>query len=105
MKRALVGVVSAALLFPSLAACGGDDDFCEVGGDLDSSDMDPSDPAAAKDTMQELADQAPDEIKDDFEVMVEQLELVESDPTSIDAAAMQEAVENITTWGQENCEA
>ncbi|GAA1145403.1 hypothetical protein [Ornithinicoccus hortensis] len=103
-KRALVGVASAALLFPTLAACGGNDDFCEVGEDIDSSMFDPNDPAAAKDTMQDLADQAPDEIKGDFEVMVEQLELMESDPASIDTAALSEAAENITTWGEENCE-
>lgn len=104
MKRAFAGVLSAALLFPTLAACGGEDDFCEVGADLDSADIDPSDPASAKETMQELADQAPDEIKGDFDVFIEQLELAESDPASIDAAAMQGAVENITAWGEENCE-
>ncbi|USQ78454.1 hypothetical protein [Ornithinimicrobium faecis] len=105
MKRLMTGVVAAAMLVPALTACGGDDaqEFCEAGEELDSAAFDVSDPDAAKDLLQDLADQAPDDIKGDFDTMVEQLELASSDPASIDTTAVTEASANIEEWTTENC--
>lgn len=105
MKRLMTGVVAAAMLVPALTACGGDDakDFCEAGGELDAAAFDVSNPDAAKDMLQDLADQAPDDIKGDFDTMVEQLELASSDPASIDTTAVTEAATNIQEWTTENC--
>jgi predicted small lipoprotein YifL len=96
MKRAVGAVLSAVLLVPSLAACGGNA-LCEV------PDVDTSDAAAVREALDGLVDDAPEEVRDDLEVMVEQLELAESDPASIDVEAMTTASENLTRWEAENC--
>ncbi|MCK0114139.1 hypothetical protein MWU75_18530 [Ornithinimicrobium sp. F0845] len=99
MKRVMTGVVAAALMVPALTACGGSDDFCEAA----PQDIDTSDPAAMQEALEGIADQAPDEVRDDVDVIIEQLRLVEEDPASIDVDAVNTAVENLTTWEEENC--
>lgn len=98
-KRALVGVASAALLFPSLAACGGGNDFCEQAPDVDASD-----PGAVGDALEGLVDDAPEEIKDDLQVMVDEFNKFEEDPTTVDAEALTEASNNLVAWTNENCD-
>ena len=99
MKRVMTGVLAAALLAPALTACGGDSDFCEAA----PNDIDTSDPAAMQKALEDIADEAPDEVRDDVDVIIEQLKLVEEDPASIDVDAVDTAVENLTTWEEENC--
>lgn len=98
MKRALSGVLAAALMVPALTACGGNS-FCDAAPE----DIDMNDPAAVKQALEDVVDEAPDEIKDDVEVVIEQLGLVESDPASIDVDAVTEATDAITAWEEENC--
>lgn len=99
MKRVMTGVLAAALMVPALAACGGNDDFCEAAPE----DIDTSDPAAMQEALEDIADQAPDEVRDDVDVIIEQLRLVEEDPASIDVDAVNTAVDNLATWEEENC--
>lgn len=99
MKRLMTGLVAAALLVPSLTACGGDSDFCDAA----PQDIDTNDPAAMQKALEDIADEAPSEIKDDIDVVVEQLKMVEEDPANIDVEAVSTAVDNITTWEEENC--
>lgn len=105
MKRLMTGVVAAAMLVPALTACGGDEasDFCDAAADLDTAAFDMSDPEGATGILQDLADEAPDDIKGDFDTLIEQLDLATSDPASIDATAAQESSTNITSWMSENC--
>lgn len=103
MKRVMTGVVAAALLVPSLAACGGgdDSDFCEYGSDLDIAS---ADSAEVKEELQKAADAAPDEIKDDIQLVVDSLDAMESgDMENLDQDGLMEASTNITNWVSENC--
>jgi len=92
-----------------LSACGGSDD----GDDDSQSATDPSEDAfcsEAKDivgsgeipdqeTVQKLADAAPDEIADDFQVLADAMREFESaKPADVKAAQA-----NIQSWGDEHC--
>lgn len=99
MKRKLTGLLAAALMVPTLAACGGNDDFCDAA----PTDIDTNDPAAMQEALEDIADQAPDEVRDDIDVIIEQLRLVEEDPANIDVDAVNTAVNNLTEWEEENC--
>ncbi|WP_109473548.1 hypothetical protein [Ornithinimicrobium cavernae] len=99
MKRVMSGVLAAALLVPALTACGGGNSFCDAAPE----DVDTNDPAAMQAALEEVADEAPDEIRDDVDVIIEQLRLVEEDPTSIDVDALNTAVAELTAWEEENC--
>lgn len=100
MKRILAGFATAGLLTVGLTACGGDNALCDA--DIDEASA--SDPAAALDTLREYRDDAPSEIQGDFDTLIEALEATESgDLEGLDPAALNESVENITTWEQENC--
>ena len=98
MKRIMTGVVAAALMVPSLTACGGNS-FCDAAPE----DIDTNDPAAMKKAIEDIADEAPDEIRDDIDVIIKQLDLVESDPASIDVDALTKATDELTKWEEENC--
>ncbi len=83
MKKLATGMVGALLLLTSLTACGGDDggggssssgDYCddlksaqekfESLGELDSGDF-----GEATDTLQQLGDEAPDDVADDWKIL------------------------------------
>lgn len=113
MKK-LAGIATSAVFAAAmLGGCGGDSDFCSEAKDIlegSSTAVDPTDPDALQKTADqfgELADNAPDEIKDDFTVMADQLQAVaEGDPEAIaelDPEALTEAGTNIQKWGDENC--
>lgn len=99
MKRIMTGVVAAALMIPSLTACGGGDSFCDAA----PSDLDVNDPAALKTAFEDIVDEAPDEVKDDVEVIIEQLGAIEEDPTNLDVDAMTKATDELVKWEEENC--
>lgn len=99
MKRVMTGVVAAALLVPALTACGGSNDFCNAAPE----DIDTNDPAAMQAAFEEIRDDAPDEIRDDVDVIIEQLGLIEEDPASIDITAMTDAADALVEWEEENC--
>ncbi len=102
MRRAGMALAAAIMAAGTLSACGGgDDEFCEVGDDFDASSM--SSPEDATKALDEMADKAPDEIKDDIETVRDGMEKAQDDPASIDSDAMMKSAENIQDWGQENC--
>lgn len=116
MKLYQSAVVSTALCAGMVAGCGGgDDDFCDAatGEDISLfSSVDPNDPNSlneAADRLDELAGDAPDDVKGDLEVARDafrQLAEADGDPEAlaeIDAAALTEAGTNIQTWEEENC--
>jgi hypothetical protein len=94
MKKYAAFAASVAISGAMLVGCGGEDDFCGdaediVGGSIPSGDQ-----------LQELADAAPDEIQDDFQVLAD----ANADPASADQAAITEASDNIAAWGEDNCD-
>lgn len=95
MKKYAAFAASVAISGAMLVGCGGDDDFCDAGEDIIGSSEAPS-----ADQLQDLADEAPDEISDDIQLIVD----AQADPASADPAALTEASDNITAWGEENCE-
>lgn len=99
MKRLMTGVVAAAMLVPALTACGGDSDFCSAAPE----DVDVSDPASMKTALEDIVDDAPDDVRGDVEVLIEQLGAFEEDPTSVDTDAMTEAADNLAQWEEDNC--
>ena len=92
MKKYAAFAASVAIGAAALVGCGGEDDFCGQAEDIAAN--------SGADTMQKLADEAPDEIADDFQVIADSLE----DPTSADQGAVQEAESNIQAWGDDNCD-
>lgn len=103
MKRKFAGLLTAALMtVPMLTACGGS------GGNTDAickadADFDPSDPAAAVEAIDKMKADAPADIKDDLEVLSEQLKLAQSDPTKMDVDAVGKASDALIKWSAENC--
>lgn len=116
MKKYAAFAASVAISGAMLVGCGGDDDFCDSVSqdDFDMfTNLDPNDPDAmseAADRLDELAADAPDDVKGDFEAAAEgfrQIADAEGDPAAlqeIDSEALTTAGENITSWGNENCE-
>ena len=92
MKKYAAFAVSVAIGAAALVGCGGEDDFCGQAEDIAAN--------SGTDSLQELADEAPDEIADDFQVMADAME----DPASADQGAVQEAQHNIEEWGNDNCD-
>lgn len=108
-KRLLTGVLGAALLVPALTACGGGDAqaFCDIGAESDPGEF-MDDPAAMEDAMQEMRDNAPDEISDDVNTVLDAFDEMQEDPSameSMDLEEMEAASDRVDTWIQENCEA
>jgi hypothetical protein len=95
MKKYAAFAASVAISAAALVGCGGEDDFCGDAEDIVGANQIPS-----GDQLQELADSAPDEIQDDFQVLADANE----DPTSADPAAVEEASANIQSWGEDNCD-
>lgn len=101
MRRTLSALCAAGLLSLSLTACGGDD-FCEA-GDEALGDVDMGDPNSTIEALESLRDDAPSEIQDDIDVIIEQTQLAMDDPASVDVDAITEAGDNLGTWQEENC--
>ncbi|MDN5852935.1 MAG: hypothetical protein L0K86_08825 [Actinomycetia bacterium] len=104
MRRAGLALAAAIMAAGTLSACGGGDDFCEVGSDLES--FDPSS-SGTQDALDEAVDAAPDEIKGDVETLRDFLkDYDEENPeASADAAAeVGPAAENVQNYVSENCE-
>lgn len=100
MKRWTTGVLAAALMVPTLSACGGgDSDFCDAA----PADIDTNDPAAMRDAIEDVKDDAPDELQDDLDVIVTELDKFEEDPASVDATALTDAADALIAWEEENC--
>ncbi|HYJ69520.1 MAG TPA: hypothetical protein VEX15_17845 [Nocardioidaceae bacterium] len=72
----------------------GDDAFCDEAEDIVGSGQVPD-----QETIQKLADEAPDEISDDFQILADAMRA----PQSADQAAVQEAQANTQSWGDEHC--
>jgi len=114
MKRLAIALAAAAMGVPVLVACGGSSDFCETGEEefaggsaLNPADL--GDVATIREKFEALRDEAPEEIRDDFDVIVdgmEQLEGAAEDPASaadFDSAAYTESLQNIEQYVDENC--
>lgn len=104
MRRAGMAAAAAIMAVATLTACGGGDDFCEVGSDLDSFDPGSSE---VKDAMDDAVDAAPDEIKSDVETLRDFMD--EYDPENPEASAdmaadVQPAAENVSNYVSENCD-
>jgi hypothetical protein len=95
MKKYAAFAASVAISAASLVGCGGgDDDFCGTSEDLEGQQEMPS-----SQELQDIVDDAPDEIRDDVQTVFDALE----DPASADQAEAEEAGENIDAWIDENC--
>ena len=134
MKTRLGWVAAVALIASVLTGCGGGsaEDFCKTFEEFDSQDTSGLSTADSLDQFDELVDNAPDEIKDDVEVVNEEFqkirEAIEDTDVDLDAAAedlsaedqaalgealqsadvdqekISSATENIDTWAADNCE-
>ena len=85
----------------ALTACGGgSDDLCDVTKKLQETS--PSDPSLDElaDAFSKMADAAPDEIKDDLELIAEGFE----DPTGADSAELTEAAARVDAYLSEECD-
>lgn len=94
MKKYAAFAASVVIGSVALVGCG-EDDFCGEAEDIAGTSGIPD-----KGTIQELADKAPDEISDDFQVVADAM----NDPQSADQGAVQEAYDNIAAWGDDNCD-
>lgn len=103
MQRIATAALAAMLIVPALAGCGSANDtsFCDAAPD----DIDVTDPVAMQQALEEIADEAPGEIRDDVDVIIAQLTLMEEDPEAIDVDALGRAVAEISAWEEKNCQA
>lgn len=106
MKKYAAFAASVAISAATLVGCGGDDDFCDAApSGLESPDV------SDTDSMQNLADElddvagdAPDEIKGDVETVADAFRAIaDGNMGDIDQGAIQEAATNISDWEDENC--
>ena len=134
MKTRLGWEAAVALSASVLTGCGGGstEDFCKTFEEFDTQDTAGLSTADSLDQFDELVDNAPDEIKDDVEVVSEEFqkirEAIEDTDVDLDAAAedlsaedqealgealqsadvdqekISSATENIDTWAADNCE-
>lgn len=96
MKKYAAFAASVAIGAAALVGCGGgDEDFCGQSEDLEGQQEMPS-----SDELQDIVDDAPDEIRDDVQTVFDAIE----DPATADQAAVTEAGDNIDAWISENCE-
>ncbi|UYM07256.1 hypothetical protein [Solicola gregarius] len=108
MRRAGMAAAAAIMAVATLTACGGGDDFCDVGKDVNTADFEPGSDEA-KDLMDEAVDKAPDEIKDDMETLRDVAGIDTSDPEAMEdaqdlAADAGPAAENVGNYVDENCD-
>lgn len=106
-KRLFTGVLGAALLVPALTACGGDDAqaFCDK---IQEQDVNASDMDEMAEVMEDLRDDAPSEISDDVDLVVDAFNQLQEDPSAVedlDEEELMAASERLADWEQENCEA
>ena len=134
MKTRLGWVAAVALSASVLTGCGGGstEDFCKTFEEFDTQDTAGLSTADSLDQFDELVDNAPDEIKDDVEVVNEEFqkirEAIEDTDVDLDTPAedlsaedqealgealqsadvdqekISSATENIDTWAADNCE-
>jgi hypothetical protein len=95
MKKYAAFAASVVIASVALVGCG-EDKFCGQAEDIVGGTGEMPDKSA----MQELADNAPDEISDDFQVLADAM----NDPKSADQADLQQAQGNISSWGEDNCD-
>ena len=108
MRRAGLAVAAAIMAAGTLTACGGDDEFCDIGNDVSAGDIEPGSDEA-KDLMDEAVDKAPDEIKGDMETLRDAANIDTEDPGAMEeaqdtAADAGEAAKNVTDYVDENCD-
>lgn len=105
MKR--LASLSAVALFTlgTVTACGSDsDEFCKQVEEADTAPSADLDPAEIQAKFDEIAESAPDDLQDDFDVLSE-IDL--TDPASLDpdsADEITQAVDNITKYAQDECD-
>ena len=134
MKTRLGWVAALVLSASALTGCSGGstEDFCKTFEEVDTQETGGLSTADSLDQFDELVDNAPDEIKDDVEVVNEEFQkirdAIEDTDVDLDAAAedlspedqaalaealqsaevdqekLSGATENIDTWATENCE-
>ena len=90
---------AAVFALSALSACGGGDDFCDVAKDVQESNPDPSMEDMA-DGLAEMADAAPDEIKDDIQRLSDAFD----DPANADPDALTAAAANVSAYASKNCD-
>ncbi len=128
MKKLGNLMAAGVLIAVASSGCGGsDEDFCETWESLDA--LEGSSATEALEGMDQLVDNAPEEVEDDVDVLesgadqfreamdeagVDAEEVDEMNPEEqaeilagidIDAEEQQEATENIEEWADENCAA
>ena len=110
MRRAGLAFAAAIMAAGTLTACGGgDDEFCDVGNDLEMSDFSEGSDEA-KNALDDAVDAAPDDIKGDVETLRDTFETAQEaqdDPEAaadLDMDAVNEANENVSNYVDENCE-
>lgn len=103
MKITRTFAVALVLAFVAVACNGGGDvqAFCESEGAL--AEIDPSDEEAA-DRLNELADEAPEEIAEDVQTVADGIEAVNAGETPEDPEEIQAAAQRVQDWVDENCE-
>ena len=101
--RLLRILVLALLLALVAVACSGDDTqaFCDKQAALE--DLDPSD-AEAADEISSLVDEAPEEIRDDVQIVADALEAVNAGEQPENVDEIQPAAQRVQEWVDENCE-
>lgn len=95
MKKLAAFAASAVIASVALVGCG-EDKFCGEAEDI----VGGTGEIPSEDAIQELADNAPDEISDDFQVLADAM----TDPKAADQTAVTEAQSNIQSWGDDNCD-
>ena len=122
--RKLIALGSSIVLCVALAACGGDDDddagggggggadFCEQvrGFDEEFAEAEATDEEAI-DALRELADNAPDEISDDINDLLDLFDRIQEagdDPEEIaelteEAAGLEESAQRVMTYFEDEC--
>lgn len=111
MTTRLVSTAAAALLAAgALTACsgGGDSDYCDAvkgANDASITDFTSED---AQEAFDQMADAAPDEISDDWDVLVKAMDALSGgDPGALadaDPTKLEEAATNITQYTQDKCD-
>lgn len=105
MRRAGLAFAAAIMAAGTLTACGGGDDFCDVGGDVENFSPDNID--EAKGVMDDAVDAAPDEIKDDVETLRDFIDSYDKDNPEASMEGAEDvapAAENVTDYMSENCD-
>ncbi|HEY7045301.1 MAG TPA: hypothetical protein VH419_16645 [Nocardioidaceae bacterium] len=109
-KRRPVIAVAALLCAGMLTACGGGDgsgDYCNTIKDAVDNDESLTE-AEGMDLAKKVRDQAPDEVRDDWDALIDAYnsigggDLSDLDPSTL--TKMQDAVDNITKFTKDECD-